>query len=443
MSKKLTYLIIAIIFFLFGAVIIKNFYKVPEKVTPKIDSLEWYDNLVFKNKHFSFQFIRRLGHSTSGGADIGECFSIAKNITDGDIDSWHTQWLTFAERLHSLAQDWEKAGHSVSAGELLMRASNYYLSSIFYLVHSKDRQKNLEYWQKARESFVKALGFLYPDGSVVPVRIPYENTTMPGYFCKAKRTKKGAPLLIIHSGFDGTAEEIFWNIGTSAVKRGYNCLIFEGPGQGEMITKQNIPFRFDWEVPITAVVNFATTLPGINKEKIALMGRSFGGYLAPRAAAFEKRIKACIANGGIFDLSSLFYKNFPKELLLLLEKDPKTFNQIISKEINKSVFSRWAFGNGMWRFAAKDPAEFMREIKKYNLRDIAQKITCPTLIVDSEAEQKVLVGQAKQLYDALECPKTFLLFTREETAQAHCQMGANLISTEKIFNWLDKTLAHI
>ncbi len=45
-------------------------------------------------------------------------------------------------------------------------------------------------------------------------------------------------------------------------------MFHKGPGQGEMIIKQNIPFRFDWEVPVKAVVDFSEKLPGIDKEKI-------------------------------------------------------------------------------------------------------------------------------------------------------------------------------
>ncbi len=444
MIKKLKNLVTITIFFLFGIIVLKTFYY-PSKTPAKAASQEWYNDLVFKNKNFSFQFARHLGYSTTGAADIGECFSTARKITDGDIVSWHTQWLAVANRLKKLSQESEHSGHLISAGEQLMRASNYYLAAGFYLVSRQNRNKRLENWKEARGSFTKALTFLYPDNSVTPVRIPYGDTTMPGYFCKASNTKKDAPLLIVHSGFDGTAEEVFWYVGAAAMKRGYNCLIFEGPGQGEMIIKQNIPFRFDWEVPVKAVLDFAEKLPSIDKEKIALMGRSFGGYLAPRAAALERRvnnlqIKACIANGGIFDFSKIFSTNFPPTALTLIDRAPQKFNAIVTQIAKKSLAAQWAFDNGMWRFAAKDPADFMKKIKEYNLKDVVKKITCPTLVVDSQAEDKGLIGQAKLLYDALECPKTFLLFTREEAAQAHCQVGANLISTEKIFNWLDENL---
>jgi alpha-beta hydrolase superfamily lysophospholipase len=78
----------------------------------------------------------------------------------------------------------------------------------------------------------------------------------------------------------------------AGVERGWNVLAFDGPGQYGPIHRERLPFRPDWEKVVTPVVDFALTLPGVDPEKIALMGISMGGYLAPRAAAFEKRISA-------------------------------------------------------------------------------------------------------------------------------------------------------
>jgi dipeptidyl aminopeptidase/acylaminoacyl peptidase len=93
------------------------------------------------------------------------------------------------------------------------------------------------------------------------------------------------PTLIMHTGFDGSA----------AIERGYNVLAFDEPGQYGPLHREGLVFRPDWEKVVTPVVDFALRQPGVDPKRIALMGISMGGYLAPRAAAFEKRLAALIA----------------------------------------------------------------------------------------------------------------------------------------------------
>ncbi len=92
--------------------------------------------------------------------------------------------------------------------------------------------------------------------------------------------------------------------------------------------------------------------------------------------------------------------------------------------------------NGMFTFHAKSPSEWLRMTRLYTLKDVAAKITCPMLIVDSEGD-KDMPGQSRKLYDALTSPKDFMLFTKEDGAEEHCQMGSVLISNARIMDWLD------
>ena len=397
----------------------------------------WYDNLIFTDKSFIFEFIRTVGYSYEGGADIGECVSTARRIKDGDIRSWYKEWLRTADRIYNLAEGFEKEGNIVSAREAYFRASNYYRSAGFYMHAEPDRPKALKSWQRSRESFRKAIASL---PNIEPIKIPYQETTLPGYFIKTSISGAKAPLLVVHTGFDGIAEELYFAVGTAAVKRGYHCLIFEGPGQGEVIRVQKIPYRYDWEKAVTPVVDYALTRPEVDKDKIALMGISMGGYLASRAAAFDTRIKACIANGGIFDFSENIYKGFPPELIILLKTDPEKFDSELEEAMRQSTEINWFFNNGIWTFGVETPADLMLEIKKFTLKDVAGKIKCKMLVIDSE-EDMFFKGQPKKLYNELNCPKDYVVFTKAETAQAHCQAGATAISNEIIFNWLDKAFS--
>ena len=218
--------------------------------------------LVFEDPIFSLQLLRAIGETYSRGADIGECLSTAYRIREGNFDSWHEEWLKTAKRIHNYADDCINKHHKVSARDAYLRASNYYRVSAFLLVEPDDpRIQNTV--ESSKECFKKATS-LFPY-LVEQVEIPYEGTTLPGYFFHVpksnhsmkndtnveiddlKHNRKNLnnndegplyPTLIAHGGFDSTLEELYSLAAAPAIERGYNCLIFEGPGQGEVIVNR-------------------------------------------------------------------------------------------------------------------------------------------------------------------------------------------------------------
>jgi dienelactone hydrolase len=207
-------------------------------------------------------------------------------------------------------------------------------------------------------------------------------------------------------------------------------LAFDGPGQYGPIHRERLPFRPDWEKVVTPVVDFALTLPEVDPSKIALMGISMGGVLAPRAAAFEKRISAVIANDGIYDFGAAILKSVPPEQRAAVEAAFKA---------KSSPTAAWEFTHGMSVFGAATPRAGMAEILKYHLRDgVAEQISCPTLVLDAESDM-FFAGQPQALYDHLTCPKTMIRFTDAEGAGSHCQVGAHRMAFARIYDWLDDT----
>ena len=395
--------------------------------------------LIFKDPQYSFQLLRTMGYSSTGGADIGECLSTAYRIKDGNNESWYKEWIKTSKRLEETADKFLSQGYIESAKEAYFRASNYYRTAEFFLHTNPNDPRILKTWKKSRNCFQKAAKL--SQQPIKYVRIPFEKTTLPGYLCLVDNSGKKRPLLIIHSGFDGTVEELYFEIAHNALKRGFNCLLFEGPGQGEMIRVHKMPFRPDWENVVTPVVDFALKLPVVDSERIGLVGFSFGGYLAPRAVAFEHRIKVCVPDGGVYNFYANAIKKCPPHINEILDnkKASEEFNKEIMSILNKDVDVGWFFGNGMFTFGAKSPTAFLKKLRPYNMKDSVAKVKCSVLVVDSEGD-KDLPGQAKQLFNALKCPKKYLLFTVDEGAGEHCQMGAMMISNEKILNWLEDKL---
>jgi dienelactone hydrolase len=409
-------------------------------VSLALASLAFAMPVYFKNHQYSFQLLRALGGAPAGYSDIGECLKTAYRIKEGDDNSWYREWSRTANELERAGNKFLRQGQKLSAAEAYLRASNYYRTAEFFLRADARDKRILRTWKKGVDMFRKFAG-LQKDFIIRPVRIPFEKTTLPGYYCLVDDSGKERPLLIVHTGFDGTGEELYPMVALPALKRGYNVLIFEGPGQGEVIRVQHIPFRHNWETVMTPVVDFALKQPEVDPKRLALMGISFGGYLAPRAVAFEHRIKACIANGGVWDFYSNFVKHAPPDFEKELD-DPeaaKEIDQEIYSAMKKDPALRWVFGNGMWTFGVKSPSALIKATRPYKMKEVVKKIKCRMLVVDS-AEDKDMPGQAIKLYKALRSPKTYMLFTKEEGAEDHCQMGANLISSERIFGWLDENL---
>lgn len=116
-----------------------------------------------------------------------------------------------------------------------------------------------------------------------------------------------------------------------------------------------------------------------------------------------------------------------------MRNNPEEVNNSMYEEMKKSSAIKWSISNAMYVFDAKTPAECFLKTENYYLKGTAEKIECPTLVIDTENEG-YFKGQAKLLYDNLKCKKDFMLFTKEEGAEEHCQVGAKLIAGERIFN---------
>jgi pimeloyl-ACP methyl ester carboxylesterase len=400
--------------------------------------------IVFQDPTFSLQLLRVIGETYYKGADIGECLSTAYRIKEKDFESWHQEWLKTAERVNKYADESLAAGHTVSAREAYLRACNYYRAAEFLLVNPTDSRIQTT-WGKSKDCFSKAAALFSPPFE--PIEIPYEGTTtLPGYFYRVDNGNNGStssrPTLIVHGGFDSTLEELYASAAAPALERGYNCLTFEGPGQGGVIRKQKIPFRYDWEKVVSPVMDYALSRPQeVDPKRIALMGISMGGYLAARAAAFEHRIAACVLYNGVFDGYDALASSLPESLLTAIENGKQeivntTFDIIMDSDTN----IKFNMKHGMWTTGANSPFELIINSKNYTIKDIAQNIECPTLVLEAEKDDS-FPGQPKKVYDALKCPKKHILFTSEEGAEEHCQCGAAALSNQRIFDWLDETFA--
>ena len=375
---------------------------------------------------FASNSTRALAHAAWGGADLGEVVTTLDRINAGDFDSWHDEWLRTADRISSEADGCLKGGHGVSARDGYLRASNYYRSAHFFL-HSHPNDPRVSHAARRSVDCFKKAAFLF-DPAIEPVEIAYEGTTLPGYFYRGNGTGR-RPVLVMFGGFDSTGEEVHFAGAAAAAERGYRVLVFEGPGQGQVILEQGLPFRRDWENVVGPVIDYVAARDDVDDSRIALSGLSLGGVLAPRAAAFEKRISAVIAHCGLYDFYEVYASLFPHseaEIKGLMDAIPLV---------------RWLFEHGMWVTGTSTPVEFLEFVKGFSVANgVAESISCPALVVDDLDPR--LNAQPQKLYDHLTTTKTLLRSSAEEGADEHCQAGASRLAFARILDWLDDTLAN-
>jgi len=404
------------------------------------------DALLFKdNPEYWFETERLFGAAAYGGALYGEVIAIAKGIKSGDKDSWYDANSKFADRLADEAEGQLKKGHKISARDNFLRASSYYRSADFFL-HGNPKDPRIKHAYERSTACYKAAAALFTP-AIEPVEIPYEGTTLQGYFHPADSSGKPRPTLLLNNGFDGSPEEMHWSGARAAVERGYNVLVFDGPGQYSSVHRQGLHFRHDWENVVTPVLNYALTRKDVDPTKIALHAESLGGYLAPRAAAFEHRLAACISDDGVYDFGTAQLSGIPADKreqvrTALFASSAPELDAMLDQAMKTSTVADWAFTHGMYVTGTTSPRAYLAATQSFNLKDgVAEQIKCPTLVCDA-GKDLFFQGQAQQLFDHLTCPKTMMQFTDAEGAGAHCEAGASRLAYARIYDWLDETLAN-
>ena len=396
----------------------------------------WYELGLMSDPIMDSQLLHFLAATYSAQADIGEVLDTAHRIVPGDDWSWPREWVRTAYRIRAMGDASLARRHALSAGNAYLRAANYYRAALIHHPEPADPSV-LATGRKAVDAYDKALALLKLPA--VAVRIPYEGTTLPGYFFRAPNARSSAPLLIFQQGRDAWPEESKY-VMDAALARGYHCLIVHAPGQGMAIREQGLPFRPDWEQVIRPVVDFATCIAGVDSRRIALLGWSMGGALVPRAAAFERRIKLLIPNPGVLNWGQCSFEQFNTyfpDLMPLLDSDPQAFDAGMAELMAQVFLFRWYMKDSMNKHGASSPSDLLFKLREFNNESVVHRIRCRTLVMDGTAEA-FSQGQAQLLFDALSCPKDYMLFTQEDTGLLHCQEGAQAVANHRMFDWLDE-----
>ena len=348
---------------------------------------------------------------------IGEKL-IARGNDPTDKEAWWQEWCAMGDHVARMADAAMAKGRKLTAGDYYMRAGYYYYTGE-RMVYPGELKSRI--YDKAIACFNKGFPIRYPHFERVAV--PYENTTLPAYFIRAAGVGSPAPTVVVFDGLDNCKEMSSLFCGLEFSRRGFNTLAIDGPGQGETLRLQKIPSRYDYEVPGKAAFDYVAGRKEVDAKNVAIMGYSFGGYCAPRIAALDPRYAGGIAFGAMWwDMHAWLVRSQ---------------EQMKKGALATSHFQvPWVFG-----VADLDFSKAVGLMKNFTLEGIAQKVTCPFLVMHGKDDGIIPPEEAQILYDKLGSKvKTLKIFDAEEGAAQHCQVDDRQAGVNYIADWLSENV---
>lgn len=370
-------------------------------------------HIYFRNADLDYFLQYALACQTYQGSTYGECFQAASQVREDDLESWVQAWSAVAGGAETTARQAEASGHRLSASGAYLRAATYHAVALVCVSPRETRFKPI--YETFQSSFRKFAAL--QEVPLEAVSLPFDGKALPGYFWRAPGAGKRPTLIMLGDRF---AEEMYvWGGAPAAHRRGYNVLLIDLPGQG-ITPFDGLSMTASAEKPVGAMVDYLLSRDDVDPSRIALFGMAASGYMAVRAAAFEKRISACIADAPVDDMERLMTAEAPSDV---------SANEAALRSV---LFDFAAWQGGKARLS--DLFDLFKSMKVDEVRAIA----CPMLCLVSAGEVAERIRQARTIYEALPNPRSaFRLFTAEEGADAHNQANNLSLLHETVFDWLD------
>lgn len=390
----------------------------------------------FRDSEFDYQLLRAMGLADYGGSTVGECLAASAVIGDADTAAWTTAFGALAARVEADADACLAKGHRISARDHYLRASTYHRTAEYY--GEADPDSLSQHGRRSRRCFEMAAALSEPPVEVVAV--PFEGATLPGYLVVPASGQATGTLVVI-GGFDSSAEELYFQLGVPGAARGWQVLVFDGPGQsGCMRLHPHLTFRPDYEVPVAAVLDFLSDRPGTRPDRLALAGLSFGGYFAARAAARDRRVAALIADPPVVDLYR-YMEAWLGPPVFRSRHDIRPQDVAGVPEDLLLPQMQWGIVAVCRRFGVPSLHRWLEFLDAFRLGDLLADITCPALGLVGEHEGREVVGQTEEFAAGVCGPVTERRFSIEEGADSHCQVGNLRLAAQVIYDWLDELFA--
>ena len=288
-------------------------------------------------------------------------------------DAWAREWAALGAEHEELGERAAASGNYETAAEAYYHAAMAYHFGKFLLVAFPEELRALS--ARAVACYGRALPWFASPGE--RLAIEYAGTTMWGILRKPAHIAR-PPVVILIPGLDSVKEELH-SYADDFLRRGMATLAIDGPGQGEM--EFDHPMRADYEAPVRAAIDALERRADVNARRVGLMGVSLGGYYAPRAAAFEPRVRALIALAGPYDV-------------------PAAFDAMPS--LTQDAF--------IHRSGATNRADALERLRPFTLDGVARRVTSPALVIMGRRDRVIPPGDAERLAREVSGPVDLWLF---------------------------------
>lgn len=360
-----------------------------------------------KDKAFNFQLNRWFSMGYARYEDMREA---GANIDS--FDHWKREMLGLADQ-------------SLSENRIMNAA--FYLRAAEFFTNGEDPEK-----QYLARQFRHYFYIGVAQDGVEQVEIPYAATSIQAMRIQPMQPKfKGT--IVIHGGYDSFKEELY-SMMKFFHQQGYEVITFDTPWMGRFSDQQEMGLDIAWEKPVGAVLDH------FNADDVTLIGISMGGWLSLRAAAFEPRIKRVIASSVSYDVNQ--YNNAIGRRIAgyMFEKKRDKLNQMMLKKMDKNLYYAW-FVNHLMEVTNKEtPVEAFDILMTFNAENLHSALVKQDVLIltgrnDHMVPFKMHQMQVKALTNAHSV--TERIFTREEHAQNHCQIGNIGLALQTMLDWME------
>ncbi|KAK4539311.1 hypothetical protein LTR36_000804 [Oleoguttula mirabilis] len=400
---------------------------------------------------FAFILEEYLSLANNNGANTGEILRIATQIVPGDFESFYGAFYTMAEHIHGIAEAVNATKDPVGAREAYFRAASYYRGADFFLHGNWSDPRIYSLWEQQLASFDKAIALLEPAPAERFSLKTYSDNIGDyeaiGVFYKASACNESLPTVLVGNGYDGAQEESYHYACVEILKRGVNCVTYEGPGQPTVRRQQDIGFIPDWWTVASPVMDYLSGRPDVDISKVALVGISFGGTLAPRAASHDDRYSAVVAIDGLFSIQQVIEEQLPAEVIAPFNATNATaFNEIIEYIQADTAYPtelRWLIDWSLFAFKTHSPYDWFTRLGEITMsKDVVRKLSIPVFVAKGQDDTMTL-EEPETAYQMLTTDRPngkaltyWHQFNTSLGAGEHCSIGAEAQLWQVVLGWL-------